>query len=168
MQTSTAVFAKTPKAYEEIHHRIHRLSARQRRVLILLDGQKTLSSIAEVVPMNELEEVLPLLVRDNFVQVKDSAMRSPEQSEDTPLPARAKALLDTGKLQEIKNFMISSAQTCLGLLAADLVQRIEKARDEVQLQSLVGQWHMALRESRQGPNVADKFLEHVRTVLGQV
>jgi plasmid maintenance system antidote protein VapI len=47
----------------------------------------------------------------------------------------------------------------------DLVRRVQQACDETELLSVVGHWHMALRESKYGKDVAGPLLEQIRTGL---
>ena len=63
--------------------------------------------------------------------------------------------------------MTESAEAYLGLMAADLVRRIQKAGDEAQLQSVLGHWHMAMRESKYGRAVAGERLAQIRACFQQ-
>jgi hypothetical protein len=47
----------------------------------------------------------------------------------------------------------------------DLVRRVQQACDETELLSVVDHWHMALRESKYGKDVAGALLEQIRTGL---
>lgn len=53
-----------------------------------------------------------------------------------------------------------SAETYLGLMAVEVVRRVEQACDEAQL-SVLGHWHMAMRESKYGKGVASMHLEQI-------
>jgi hypothetical protein len=61
--------------------------------------------------------------------------------------------------------MRQSAEKYLGLLASDLVRRIEQAADEAQVQAAIGLWHMAMRDSKYGREVAGPLLEQTRSLL---
>lgn len=73
---------------------------------------------------------------------------------------------DCSKLADIKAMMTDSANTYLGLMASDLVRRVHKARDEFELMSVVGHWHMAMRESKYGRDVAESHLARIKTRFG--
>jgi hypothetical protein len=50
-------------------------------------------------------------------------------------------------------------------MAADLVRRIEHAKDESQLAGVIGLWHLSLRESKTGKPCAEGLLEEARALL---
>ena len=62
--------------------------------------------------------------------------------------------------------MTDSATTYLGVMAAELVARIARARTRAELLAVVGHWHMAMRDSKYGRDAAGLYLERVRSGLG--
>ena len=62
-----SVFQKTEKGRDEISKRTHRLDARKRTVLILVDGQSDAESLATKV--DNAAELLDSLAADGFVQL---------------------------------------------------------------------------------------------------
>jgi len=61
--------------------------------------------------------------------------------------------------------LIRTADTYLGLMAAESNRKVEAARDESELQRAIGHWHMAMRASKYGKDVADAHLELVKAEL---
>lgn len=201
MQTLTShsahtVFTKTAKGRDEIARRGFGLNPRQRRVLIVMDGTKSLSTITEMIPKHELDEIIPFLTQQSFIALAKSAAKEikgialeshtvhhstiPEASLSlapssrasvsseplSPSPEMVTALTqDVEKLREIKDFMTTTAQTYLGLLAAELIHRIERAKGAEALMAVVGQWHMALRESKHGNRFAGPYLHQITAAL---
>jgi hypothetical protein len=149
------VYAKTPKGREEVTLRTAGLNSRQRSTLIMLDGRKRLDAIPALPPQPELDAVIRALLDLELIAPHTTAAVSP------PVPAPA-APVDTARLQRIKAMMTESAVACLGLMAADLVRRIQKAGDDAQLQSVLGHWHMAMRESKYGRAVAGERLAQIK------
>jgi hypothetical protein len=84
---------------------------------------------------------------------------TPQHQRDNPLTQ------DPETIRQVKDFMATTAHTYLGLLSAEVIQRIERAKDAAQLMSVVGHWHMALRGSRQGSRFAGPYLDQVRRTL---
>lgn len=70
------VFSKTVRGREEIQTRAHGLSAMQRRLLILVDGQRTVAAITEELGRSIGDPVvardLKRLERDRFVDHADA------------------------------------------------------------------------------------------------
>ncbi|MGO4377650.1 hypothetical protein [Pseudoduganella sp. RAF53_2] len=143
-----ALYAKTPAGQQEVQARRAGLTARQRTLLIMLDGRKPLSALLPLLPMEELVPALEALLSLGFIA--DPAALVPKREP---------------KLAEAKSLMRQSAEKYLGLLAADLVRRIEMAKDEAQVQHALGMWHMAMRDSKYGKDVAGSLLEQTRSLL---
>jgi hypothetical protein len=151
-----AIYAKTPSGQEEVSTRRAGLSARQRTLLIMLDGRKPLSDMLPLLPMEELAPALDVLLSLGFI-ADPAALAAAAPS---PQPPKRDPRLD-----EAKVLMRQSAEKYLGLLASDLVRRIEQASDEAQVQHALGMWHMAMRDSKYGRDVAGPLLEQTRSLL---
>lgn len=191
------VFIKTPKGRDEVARRSFGLNPRQRRVLIVMDGTKNLSTMSEVIPKQELNEIISFLTKESFITLAEDQADARSSMPADPLPDRAsekeKTSLaandpvlkaaplpasfssssamtltqDAEKIREIKDFMTTTATTYLGLMAASLIHRIETAKEASTLMSTVGQWHMALRESKHGNRFATPYLEQVTAALSE-
>jgi hypothetical protein len=180
------VFAKTPLGRVEIGQRSAGLGARQRSILIMLDGQKPLRGIDTLLPPQQLAEIVDFLLAAGLVEaqalvVEAQAVVAPLAPAPVPVqpapaalstppaptpypsaPPLASALPDASKLQHIKTLMTETAMSYLGLMAADIVRRVEGASNETQLMSVLGQWHMAMRDSKYGKDVAGAYLDEIK------
>ena len=130
------------------------LTARQRSVLILIDGQKALGEIETWLGEDEMLEAVEALLRRGLVGITSGPSPAPVRS-----PAGAAALAVA------REFMMAAARKHLGLMAADLVRRIEHAKDESQLAGVIGLWHVSLRESKTGKPCAEGLLAEARALL---
>lgn len=164
------IYAKTARGREEVAQRLLGLSARQRSVLIMVDGRRPSAVLAELAGGADIVgELLALGLIAAAVAAPASAPAPapapvpapPPAPPPAPAPAQQMAVPDV-RLAAIKRQMTTTAETYLGLMAADVVRRIERAADETQLQSVLGHWHMALQESKHGKAVALAQLELVR------
>lgn len=152
------VYAKTPKGRAEVALRAAGLNSRQRSMLIMLDGRKRIDAIPALPPRPELEAILQSLLDLELIAPHTRAPVAPAQA----LAPVTAAVVDTARLLRIKTMMIDSAESCLGLMATDRVRRIQQARDDAQLQSVLGHWHMAMRESKYGRAVAEERLAQIK------
>ena len=155
------VYAKTAHGRLEVAERSAGLGARQRSVLIMLDGRKTVGALAGLMPAAQLSGILEELVERGLVAPASAA---------TPAAAAAPASApapssDDARLAPVKRMMIRTADTYLGLIAADLVRQIGAARDEHQLQRAIGHWHMAMQESKYGREVVEQQLALIKAAL---
>lgn len=160
------VFAKTPKGRAEVAQRSTGLNGKQRSMLIMLDGQKRLSVIATLLPEQEVAGIVDILLEFELIapqtEVAVSATAPQTATVDRTLTSAAAQPADSAKLLRIKSMMTRSAETHLGLMAAEVVRRVEQACDETQLLSVLGHWHMAMRESKYGKDVASMHLEQIK------
>ena len=166
-----SVFCKTHKGREELTHKRAGLSLKQRSVLIMLDGSKKLSALMTPVPRQELAEIVDFLATQELITSTDKPEVQPQSPKNatpqtvTEKPASAVLIQDMETIGKIKTLMNATAQTCLGLLSADVVRRVESAKDAAQLNAVLGHWHMALRDSRQGPRFAAAYVEQIGAAL---
>lgn len=152
LRLRATVFGKTDAGRAELGQRSAGLTARQRAVLILLDGQKPLAGIDTWLGEDEMLEAVEGLLRKGLAGI----VRAP-----APAPARPAS----PTLSAARELMAAAARKHLGLLAADLVRRIEHASDEGQLAGVVGLWHVSLRESKTGKPCAEGLLAEARALL---
>ena len=176
MQTATTVatqhhwntiFSKTSKGREAITQRGAGLNAKQRSVLIMLDGSRRLDAVPSAVPQQEFNEIIHFLAEQQLITTERAQpVVSPISAVPLVKPQIVPALIqDEQTLREVKDFMTTTAQTYLGLLSAEIIQKIERAKDAAQLMSILGQWSMALRDSKQGSRFASVYLAQVQATL---
>lgn len=158
------VFAKTPKGRAEVAQRSTRLNGKQRSALIMIDGKKRLSAIGALISEQEVAGIVDILLEFELIapEVAVAAVAPRTATPDHTLTPASAPPADSAKLLRIKSMMTRSAETYLGLMAVEVVRRIEQACDEAQLRSVLGHWHMAMRESKYGKDVASMHLEQVK------
>lgn len=164
---SSVIYAKTARGHEEVSMRSFGLTPKQRRVLIMMNGKKHLDAIAGFIPLSELREAVPFLLAEMFIEaISEEAVNKKEEKEDLPV---GKENVDHGAaLAPIKRMMTAAASRHLGLLAGDIVRRIESAGDRAALQSAAGYWHIAILESKTGADKAGIYLDEVRRAIAEL
>ena len=143
------VFAKTEQGRTEVARRSAGLGARQRSVLIMLDGRKPAGELTALMPAPQLAGILE--------ELEALGLIAPATAAEVPN--------DAPRLAPVKAMLARSAEAYLGLIAADLVWQIEAARDEHGLQRAIGHWHMAMQESKYGREVVQAQLAQVKAAL---
>jgi hypothetical protein len=146
-----AVFTKTAKGRNEVAQRSPDLSIRQRQVLILIDGVKQLHAINKILPETEFVSIVDFLQQEEMITLRQSP---------SELPGTTPKVLtdDPAQIAALKRLLSDTARNYLGLLSADIERRIDEARDAAQLLSVLGLWHMALRQSKHGGAYAGQYL----------
>jgi hypothetical protein len=159
------VFCKTEKGKAELELRQAGLNIRQRSVLIMLDGRKRLRDIETLLPAQVLQDIMAVLMERELIA---PANKNGSQSALRPVGSTVAAIAPreaSVNLIKTKQLLIQAAETYLGLLAADVVRRVERASDEAELQSVLGHWNMAMHESKLGRQVARVKLEEIKACL---
>lgn len=183
------IFGKTEAGRVEFVQRSAGLTARQRAVLILIDGQKALGEIETWLGEDDMLEAVEALLRKGLVGITSTPAAAPvpasapakqrpaapaaappaparvAEPEPAPAPPPARPVVGTAALAAAREFMAAAARKHLGLMAADLVRRIELAKDESQLAGVIGLWHVTLRESKTGKPCAEGLLAEARAFL---
>ncbi|MDR3391479.1 MAG: hypothetical protein P4L77_07040 [Sulfuriferula sp.] len=183
------VYCKTAKGHEEITGRHHGLLSRQRSTLILMDCAKSIGLIANAIPLPELEKTVPFLMENGFIVLADeqreqaipvAATRKQTLTDDVNLksapaksaiitpptqPAQPRLTQNPEVIEKVKHFMITTANSYLGLMSMEIISRIQRCHTAEQLMAAVAHWHMALRESKIGAAFAASFLEQVKFEL---
>lgn len=182
------ILVKTEKGQQEVsalNTLDNRLSPRKRRVLVVIDGNKdihTLTSIfSSVSQLDEIKETFGFLLHHGFIAIARKSAETLEHftafnSATIPAENKLKPLEITQKqshvltqdsqlIQEIKDFMINSTRTHLGLLGSQFIQRIEASQNAEQLMSIVAHWHLALKDSKKSAHLATIYFEQVKASL---
>jgi len=144
------VYAKTAAGRAELAQRSAGLTARQRAALIMLDGQHDATALATAMPPDQVAPVLAALLALGLI--------APPAMAQPPAPA-------SPSLDAIKAELIAAAETCLGVMASDVVLRVRQASDASALLRMLGHWHMAMQDSRHGKVAAAALLEKARVAL---
>ncbi|WP_432719622.1 hypothetical protein R0381_000239 [Jeongeupia wiesaeckerbachi] len=171
------VYSKTAQGQADIDARSLGLSARARRLLILIDGRRTLAEIATVLGHAELAPLLAELqaraciTAAGALTVPDAAPQpsAPSAPPASPTPTQRPQPIDAVdpiRIIKAKALMTESAQTFLGLMARGLISEIEAVSDTPALKNAIARWNMALRESRKAGPYADEFVQAAKVLTG--
>jgi hypothetical protein len=156
------IFAKTPKGTEEMTNRSGALSPRVRRVLIMVDGKRTVEELRGMLQADDLQTTLGMLEEDGYIAVAAAgpaggkmaapATALPPITAFTELPATH----DPIRLQRARNFMINTLNTFVGRLGTSaLLDRLDAAKGHEELRAAFDEWYHAMVMSREGRREAE-------------
>jgi hypothetical protein len=156
------VYIKSSKAKKEFEDGNRSLSLKHRQLLIMVNGQRTSSQIAQIFNSELAIKMLSDLEKLGYVV----AAGSDEKLNTNTTQARS---VDDSLSQEhlvfIKTFLIEEAQLQLGLMSREIEQKIALVQNSDDLKSCIARWHMAIRDSRNGRTVADKLMERLAHLM---
>jgi len=167
----SVVFAKTPKGHDEITSKAGGLTPRVRRVLIFVDGKRTVDELRGMLQSDDLQHTLGMLEEDAYIEVRGTIdADGTAQPVAAPLPSitafrELPAEADPLSLQQARNFMINTLNTFVGSLgASSLLDRIDESEGHAGLRELFDEWYHTMVMSREGKREA----ENLRSKLLQV
>lgn len=160
----SAVFAKTPQGQNEITSKTGGLTPRVRRVLIFIDGKRSVDELRGMLQSDDLQHTLGMLEEDGYIALISAgtdAKPLPSVTAFTPLPTTP----DPVRLQQSRNFMTNTLNAFVGALGTSaLLDRIERAEGHAALRELYDEWYHTIVMSREGKREA----EALRTKLLQI
>lgn len=157
------VFAKTPKGQEEITTKAGGLTLRVRRVLIFIDGKRTVEELRNFLQADDLQHTLGMLEEEGYIEVgavtNNAGAATPPPVVPLPpitafreLPGEA----DPMRLQKARNFMTNTLNVFVGSLgASSLLDRIDGAKSLEDLRVHYDEWYHAIVMSREGKREAE-------------
>jgi hypothetical protein len=150
------VYAKTPAGQQEIGERKAGLDIRQRRLLILVDGQR---SVAELRGVSGFPDALALL---EGLHAHGLVVSAGGPSLATPAPASKPAALPAGPptttadLRERGRRAARAVSDLLGPMGEDLAMRLEEVKSAEALEDLLARSRRMLGEVR-GKTAVERF-----------
>ncbi len=131
------------------------IPGKQRQLLRLIDGKRSLAQISIMMPGRDLVLELGELRQQGFLAQAPRA--------ETAAPSAAATL--PAHWHEASAYMQHQALESLGVMSHPIILLLEKVRDAAAARTAVARWHMALRESRNSRETANTHLEHVTDLL---
>lgn len=166
------VFAKTDKGLLEITERTAGLHPRVRRVLILIDGKRTVDEIRELAIADDLTHTLAVLEEECFIEVASVRKDSGETVEvDGPLPSitafrELPDPVDPKETEMARHFMMNTLRTFCGQYShVTLQSTIFSAKGHEELRLLFPDWYRHIVDTRQGRRRAEELRGQLLKVI---
>ncbi len=166
------VFAKTQKGHDEIATKAGGLTPRVRRVLIFVNGKRSVDELRGMLQSDDLQHTLGMLEEEGYIAV--SSVLTPQGkvgAPATPLPPvtafrELPAMGDTLRLQQARNFMMNTLNAFVGSLGtSSLLDRLENAQSHEALRALFDEWYHTIVMTREGRREAEGLRAKLLDVL---
>jgi len=164
------VYVKTVKAVNEFEQGNRTLSLKHRQILMMVDGKRTNSELANFFSSRNAIQMLLDLEKLGFLMSSDAAKNQPvnNQSDPNNQSNQTKPTEDSLSLEHltfIKTFLVEEARMQLGLMSREIEKKIVEVQNSDDLKTCIARWHMAIRDSRNGRTVSDKLMERLTHLL---
>ena len=163
-------YAKTPKGQDEIAHRTHGLGLRARRLLILVDGQRSVEDLRGLTGDAGIADALGELAAAGFIAPRGDAARPAEAGgrdpHTGPAPVARANTGHTASLPLARDFMINTLRTFHGPYnKLGLMKRIQDSQERPDIEALIEEWLSSISETRLGRNRAQELKERLLAVM---
>ena len=169
-----AIYVKTPKGIEEMTSRKYKLSIKERHVLIMLNGKRTLQEAAATLGPEDSSPVLGRLTAEGFITALSTPAAEPAPSAgaapaapastgvfgwvrraSTPAagssPAAAPApASEQERFEMAGNFMCNTLNAFVGMSCTSLTEQVERAPTLEALRDLYSAWREAIALTPEG------------------
>jgi hypothetical protein len=124
-----------------------------RRLLLLADGQRSVFTLATMLPDRAVQDDLAELMQRGLLEDASRPLQLPLADR---IDAVAAAELDLPEgWESASDFMVSRARESLGVMAVDVIDALEHANGPEACRQAMTQWYRAIRSSREGRERAD-------------
>lgn len=164
---SKARLVKTVKGREEIEHRRFKMPSKQRTLLILVDGTRSIDELtSDGRKLGAADDALTLLIRDGFVaQVAGSAAEAGESFGSAANEAEVAPADEFRRFRNAQMFMNNTAVDNMGALKKfTFTLKLERCSVRNDLASLIDEYRQALTKSI-GTDAAELLVARVKELL---
>lgn len=151
------VFVKTQKGVEEIGKRTSEMSLRVRRILIMVDGNRSVDALRELALADDLDQTLGLLEESAYIEPirqPEAAAPASKADESAPREFTFRKIPDTPDSKEIemaKHFILNTLYTFCGQWAhLSIVKAASAANTHEELRKSFMPWYNAIIETGEG------------------
>ena len=162
------VFEKSSLGYNEFIGNNRTLHFKERQVLLLINGSRTIDDLEQIFKKDQLNEILNKLEANGYIEKIQgrAAVAIPTTRPLTLLsPDNSAEPINAEKMTAIKSILIEATDDYLGLMGRSLKTRIETCNNQTDLRTCIAGWHMAMRESKLGRESASFLIEQIHTIL---
>lgn len=176
------LFAKTAKGYDEVDTKAGGLPPVLRRLLIFVNGKRTLKELATLPRVDDLKQALLELEQGGYITRVGAETASSPMPVTAPAPAPVAAPLappsdSTGfrplpasanplQIQQIRNFMANTLTAFVGSFGVTgLVGRLKQAETHAEFRSLFPEWETTIQGTREGRRELDKLKTELLKII---
>lgn len=168
----SVVFTKTAKGVDEMSSRAAGLSPRVRRVLIMVDGKRTVDEIRDMVNADDLSHSLGLLEESGFIELLQMATAQlPDRPSDGGFPSttmfrEVPAQPNSKEMEMARNFIMNTLKTFCGPAThLSIIEKTFAAKTHEELRAQFEPWFAAISETRDGRRRAEELRAQLLKVI---
>lgn len=152
------IYRKTAKGLAEIETRVYRLSPRLRSVLIMIDGKRSDTDLAQMLP--QAAEVLAALAQDDFISEFTRTSATSAAAAAPSSPERTVIRPPQPTFEAMRKDVLRAFNDRLGPTGEGMAVKLEKARNETEFRALLPA-AVQLVTTLQGREAGESFMARI-------
>ncbi len=166
----SVIFAKTPKGVSEMETRGGGLTPRVRRILIMVDGKRTVDDLRSMALADDLTHTLGLLEEEGYIAVAHAAEAAPVGADGALPSITAFRDLpenpDPKELEMARHFIMNTLKTFCGPMThLSIVEAAFAAKTHAEIREVFATWYHAIVETRHGRRRAEELRSELLRVI---
>lgn len=157
------IYKKTNYGQEEVAHPRRSIGLKERQLLIMVDGKRSADDLAKYISLPNVEETLAQLAKIGYVM--PAHLQEVSKSNPFKTTASPELNLSADQINAIKELLLKSTDEHLGILGRSIRRKIEETSNDEQMKLSISQWHMAIRESKTGREIAHVLMDEVKALI---
>jgi hypothetical protein len=166
------IFVKTQKGVEEMGKRSSDMSFRVRRILIMVDGIRSVDELRELALAGDLDPALALLEENAYIEPirqSEAAVLASKADESAPKAFNFRKIPDTPDPKELemaKHFIQNTLRTFCGHFAhPSIIEAASAANTHEELRKCFMPWYNAIIETGDGRSRAEELIASLLKVI---
>lgn len=164
------IFAKTAKGQEEIEKRTNDIPLRVRRILILIDGKRSVDELRVMAVADDLEQTLDILAKDGFIESgEQKEAQETANNEESPAGHVFRELPPTPDhedMEKARHFIINTLKTFCGPMShLSIVKAAAAATTHQELRESFLPWREAILGTSSGRSRIEELTQLLLKVI---
>jgi len=165
----TVIFAKTPKGVSEMETRGGGLTPRVRRILIMIDGKRSVDDLRAMALADDLSHTLGMLEEEGYIEVFKAPEAAPAADGGLPSITAFRTLPEVPSAKDLdmaRNFIMNTLKTFCGPMShLTIVEAAFAAKTHEEMRAVFGPWYHAIVETRDGRRRAEELRAELLKVI---
>jgi len=156
---ASEIFHKTAKGQTEVETRTNALSMKQRRVLILVNGENNAATLKQLSLCDNIVEILQTLLDGGFIRLDGASVT---QTDVTQPVQETVSTVEVSAREFMCNTLLTFANR---VRVAKLIEEINAVEDIDALKDMIKPWYRAISETPGGMYQADDLRNEVQKII---
>ena len=157
------IYKKTSYGQEEVSNPRRSIGLKERQLLIMVDGKRSAEDLGKFISLENIKDALEFLAKLGFIM--PAHIQEPSKINGYTTTNSQTLNLSANQINSIKEHLLKSTDEHLGILGRSLRRKIEIASSDEDMKVSISQWHMAMRESKSGRDIAHVLMDEVKVLI---